>query len=150
MDCGKPIFFKNGRMYIQHDNGVDCVELVIPTKSGPSGARGPAGPVGAGFNFGLNITSDGVEGSGAATQTLTAIPSVGAVVDYTYAFAMVSRDTSIGSADPTLGAVVGNTVVVQNLGVNPVLGMVRATATHTATGTIQQSEFFVRLDGVIP
>lgn len=144
MNCGKQVFFQNGKLYIQHDNGVDCIELVIPAKQGLAGPRGQSAA-----NFGLNITSSAVAGDGSTSQTLTATPSSGLVGAYTYAFALVSRDTVAGQIDPVLAAPVGNTIVVSNPAIVDIWGLIRVRATHTLTGAIQDSEFMVHLPGII-
>lgn len=45
--CGKNVFFKNGRFYIQHENGVDCILLDLSALRGRDGGRGSTGAAGA-------------------------------------------------------------------------------------------------------
>lgn len=44
--CGKPIFYKNGRFWIQHENGVDCILLDLSALRGRDGGRGTTGATG--------------------------------------------------------------------------------------------------------
>lgn len=152
MDCGKNVFYKNGRFWVQHENGVDCVLLDLSAFRGQTGGRGPAGPAGpagAGFNFGIDMTSDGVEGSGAPAQTITATPSAGAVAAYTYLFTLASRSTQAGQNDPTLTPGILNTAVIENVDGVSQFGLVKVRVTHIATGTIQEAEFWVWLGAAV-
>lgn len=147
MICGKTVFYDKTTksFYIQHENNVDCIKLDLSGLRGRDGGRGPAGASGAGFNFGINMTSDGVPGSGAPAQTITATPSAGAVAAYTYLWSLASRATAAGSGDPTLTPGVLNTATIENILGNAQFGLVKVRATHIATGTIQEAEFWVWL-----
>lgn len=44
--CGKIVFFKDGRFWIQHENNVDCILLDMSGFRGRDGGQGKQGPVG--------------------------------------------------------------------------------------------------------
>lgn len=129
-------------------------------RRGPQGPTGPQGPAGSGFNFSVNIESDGVEGSGDAQMTLTAIPMIGGIPDnpinYTYKWDIVARNTitassgvnSIGRADiQFLGSDTTQTFTpINNSSENIGVGMARVIVTHILTGVVQMAEYFVALD----
>lgn len=57
--CGKQVFFKNGRFWIQHENGVDCVLLDLSSLRGRDGA-GSRGPAGAPGSNTVNAEDEGI------------------------------------------------------------------------------------------
>lgn len=72
MDCGKNVFFKNGRFWVLADNGIDCVLLDMSGFRGRdgSGKQGPIGPAGAPGGFVPAVTDASLTGDGSALDPL--------------------------------------------------------------------------------
>lgn len=115
---------------VRHPDGVD--EPII-------GAGGVAP-----FYYGVTISGEpGVENT---SMVLTALPSVGAVGDYVYAWSLHSNNIAGTSVNPVLGVPAANVVTVTNPSFSEAEGMVKCLSLHIATGAIAENYFWLTLE----
>lgn len=107
-------------------------------KIGPAGAQGATGPAGQPFNFSVTIIP-------VNENNLTATPSVGAVGDYTYAWAHSDNINIGGTIILTTPGNPNDAVLQTSQAATDCYGMIVCIVTHTVTGTISSAYIFIKL-----